>query len=74
MPATAADVMIDDVVFALCMTCDAPFSIRDGWDGACPECCAIHDDHDAGRHDFRPVAECRGCDVAEDRLDLPAIA
>lgn len=65
---------VDDVVYALCDDCAATYAMYDGWQGLCPECCALLDDHHAGGHDANPIVTCRGCDVVDDRFELPAIA
>ena len=65
---------VDDVMYALCDDCADPYAMHDGWQGLCPECCALLDDHRDNAHVRNPVATCRACDVVDERLELPAIA
>lgn len=65
---------VDDVRYALCADCADTFALDEGWQGLCPECCALLDDHRDGMHDTSPIATCSGCDVVESDLWLPAIA
>lgn len=66
---------VDDVETTLCVNCAGVHPVREGWQGHCPSCCALVDDHDARRHDRTPVTECRACDAySPDRLELSAIA
>lgn len=75
MAAVLTGVPVDDVEIALCVACSGVYEVRDGWQGSCPSCCALLDDHDAGRHDDVPVPDCRTCDdETVERLDLFAIA
>lgn len=74
MRVVPSDVTIDDVEFTLCTDCSDAFAVRDGWEGRCPSCCSVGDDHDAGGHDLRPVEQCRACEADDEHLTLPAIA
>ncbi|MFY0406721.1 hypothetical protein [Solicola sp. PLA-1-18] len=50
---------------ALCAGCPDRYAPEDGWGGLCPSCCALLDDHAAGRHDRRTVTSCLGCLAGE---------
>ncbi|UYM04713.1 hypothetical protein [Solicola gregarius] len=62
----AADT-VDDARSSLCELCERPYGMCDGWQSLCPACCAVVDDHDAGRHASHPLASCQVCDDAEPR-------
>lgn len=79
MPAVLADDTvdaIDDVLCSMCSNCSSGFAVHDGWSGLCPECCAVLDDHDAGRHLTHSMPGCRTCTAESDVREhfLPAIA
>lgn len=52
---------VDDAVSSLCELCACPYDVADGWQSLCPACCAVVDDHDAGRHVVRTVPACPAC-------------
>ncbi|MDO9379615.1 MAG: hypothetical protein Q7T56_12270 [Nocardioidaceae bacterium] len=53
--------MTDVVELAPCAACPDVFVVDDGWGGLCPSCCALRDEHAAGRHDARVVHACLSC-------------
>ncbi|HLR84549.1 MAG TPA: hypothetical protein VK059_06340 [Nocardioidaceae bacterium] len=65
---------VDEITYASCDDCSVVYAMHDGWQGLCPECCAVLDDHRDGRHEVDPHAVCRACDVVDDRIELPATA
>src|SRR3954464_6271682 len=58
--------MTKDEVVAVLAWCDNPccgelFDLQDGWDGRCPSCLALADEHVAGHHTvlIEACVECR---------------
>lgn len=52
---------VDEVTVAFCKGCAVPYAIDEGWQGYCPACCALVDEHRAGLHLFWLVTDCRDC-------------
>jgi len=52
--------MEDELTFCVGDGCVNCFADDSGWEGYCPECLALWDDHAAGQHDS-PVDACRLC-------------
>jgi len=44
--------MEDELTFCVGDGCVNCFADDGGWEGYCPECLALWDDHAAGQHDF----------------------
>lgn len=65
---------VDEVTCGSCEICAAAYEIHAGWQGICPPCCAVVDDHLDGDHGSHPVTGCDTCDDAAARIGLPATA
>lgn len=59
--------MVDDVTISQCLDCSETFVVVDGWEGRCPSCNALGDDHRDGLHQGRFVEACHDCREVEDR-------
>ena len=53
-------VVFEELTFCVGDGCVNRFADDVGWEGYCPECLALWDDHAAGQHDS-PVDACRLC-------------
>ena len=54
------NVVFEELTFCVGDGCVNRFADDGGWEGYCPECLALWDDHAAGQHDS-PVDACRLC-------------
>ena len=53
-------VVLEELTICVGDGCANRFSDESGWEGRCPECMALWDDHAAGQHD-PPVDGCLLC-------------